>query len=150
MVDTAQKRTKTWIDTYWIAANVTKDDGSTPASTIDAYDWPDYPLTRVFIDKAVDGIISVGQQTSKALVDSDHFPIGYDETVPITMCAVDKTGITGIKLLAKMEGELRRIGEAQPLGSLRRITGETPKTARIGSFFLFSIEYQLNYRRDVT
>lgn len=150
MVDTAQKRTKVWIDAYWTAANVTKDDNSTPATTIDAYEWPDYPLTRVFIDKAVDGIISVGQQSSKVLVDSDHQPIGYDESIPITMCAVDKTGITGIKLLGKMEQELRRIGETHPLGSLRRLTGETPKTQRIGSFFLFSIEYQLNYRRDLT
>jgi hypothetical protein len=150
VVDTAQKRTKVWIDTYWTASNVTKDDGSTPASTIDAYDWPDYPLTRVFIDKAVDGIISVGQQSSKAIVDTDHFPVGYDETVPITLCAIDKAGITGIKLLGKMEAELRRIHETYPLGSLRRFTGETPKTTRIGSFFLFAIEYQLNYRRDVT
>jgi hypothetical protein len=150
MADTAQKRTKVWIDTYWTAANVTKDDGTTPASIIDAYDWPDYPMTRVFYDKAVDGIISVGQPNSKGVIDSDHYPVGYEEAVPITLATVDKVGITAIKLLASMEAELRRIHETQPMGSLRRQTGEIPKTQRIGSFFLFSVEYQLNYRRDLT
>jgi hypothetical protein len=153
MVDTAQKRTKVWIDAYWTAAHVTKDNGSDLATIISAYDWPDYPLTRVFIDKTIDGIISVGQPSSQAIIDADHAPIGYNEEVPITMCAVDKTGITGIKLLGKMEAELRLIGETYPVvsgspASLRRYTGTVPKTERIGSFFLFSIEYRLNYRRD--
>jgi hypothetical protein len=146
----AQDRTKLWISTYWSGTLVTKDDNSTPATTILTFDWPDYPLTRVFVDKAVNGIISIGQASSKAVNDSDHFPVGYDEQVPITMAAVDALGVTGIKLLEKMEAQLRTVAEAHPLGSLRRITGTVPKTQRIGSFFLRSIEYELNYRRDIT
>jgi hypothetical protein len=51
-----------------------------------------------------------------------------------------------------MEAELRRIHEANPIAnsSLRRQTAEVAKTTRIGSFFLFSVEYMLGYRRDVT
>lgn len=155
MVDTAQGRMKVYIDLYWTAANLTKDDGLTPASTISAFDWPDYPLTRVFIDKAVDGIISIGQATSNVILDSDHYPYAYHEKVPVTLAAVDKSGITGIKLLGKMEAELRRILETYPIvtgvpASLRKISGDTPKTQRIGSFFLFSSEYQVDYKRDAT
>lgn len=155
MVDTAQTRMKVYIDLYWTAANVTKDDGSTPTSTISAFDWPDYPLTRVFLDKAVDGIISIGQANSSGIVDSDHFPYAYEEKVPVTFATVDKAGITGIKLLGKMEEELRRILETYPIvtgvpASLRRITGDVPKTQRIGSFYLFSVEYTVSYKRDVT
>ncbi len=150
MVDTAQKRTKTWLDTYWTPANITKDDAVTLATVITAFDWPDYPITRLFLDKDVDGAVSIGQASSKAIVDADHYPYGYEEVVPILMCAIDKPGITGIKLLAEMDEELRRIGENYPLGSVRRLTGSSPKTQRLGTYFLFSVEYSLTYRRDLT
>lgn len=155
MVDSAQKRTKIWIDGYWLPVHLTKDDASTLATIITAFDWPDYPITRLFLDKSVDGAVSIGQASSKVLVDSDHYPVAYDESVPITLCTIDKPGITGIKLLVSMEAELRRIGETYPAvsgvpASLRRITGTAPKTLRLGSYFLFSIEYQLGYKRDLT
>jgi len=150
MVDTAQNRTKVWLDTYWLPANITKDDGSTLATTISAFDWPDYPIARLFLDKNIDGAVSVGQASGKVLVDSDQYPVAYDESIPITLCTIDKPGTTGVKLLALMEAELRRVGEQYPLGSLRRLTGSTPKTSRVGSYFLFSIEYSLGYRRDLT
>jgi hypothetical protein len=155
MVDTAQTRTKVWIDTYWTASNITKDNGSDLATIITAFDFPDYPLTRVFIDKDVDGIVSIGQSNGMEIADSDHYTIGYEERVPITFATCDKAGVTGIKLLAKLEAELRRIQETYPIvvgtgASLRRTTGDVPKTQRIGSFYLFSSEYTLNYKRDVT
>lgn len=152
MVDSAQNRTKVWLGTYWSGTNVTKDDGITPAVTIFAFDWPDYPLTRVFIDKGVNGIISIGQSNSHVINDADHMPIGYEENVPITLVTCDQLGVTGSKLLEKMEAQLRSIGELYPVatGSLRRESGVLPKTQRIGSFYLWSVEYTLNYRRDLT
>lgn len=155
MVDTAQKRTKVWLDLYWLPANILKDDAATLATVITAFDWPDYPITRLFLDKNVDGAVSIGQASSKVLVDTDHYPAAYDESVPITLCTIDKPGVTGVKLLGLMEAELRRIGEIYPVvagvpASLRRITGTVPKTQRLGSFFLFSIEYSLGYKRDLT
>src|SRR5271157_196533 len=152
MVDSAQNRTKVWIDTYWSGTPITKDDNTTPATMISAFDWPDYPLTRVFIDKAINGIISIGQASSAVLNDADHSPIGDDEHVPITLVTVDASGVTGVKLLEKMEAQLRLIAEQHPIAnsSLRRETNTSPKTQRIGSFFLWSVEYSLNYRRDLT
>lgn len=151
MVDTAQNRTKTYLDTYWTGVTrATKDDNITIASAIIAFDWPDYPLTRVFIDKDVDGIVSVGQSTSEAILDSNHYPIGYLEKVPITLCTLDKAGVTGVKLLEKMEAQLRAIFEANPLGSLRRETGHEPKTTRLGSWFMHSSQFTLTYKKDLT
>lgn len=149
MVDTGQYRTKVWLTTYFITTNVKKDDTST-ATTLFAFDWPNYPLSRVFFDKSIDAIYSVGQSRAAELADSDHYVAGYIEHVPVTLCAIDKTGITAIKILGQMEAELRRIQNAYPLGSVRRITGETPKTQRIGGIFLFSVEYDLSYKRDTT
>lgn len=150
MVDTAQYRTKVYIAGYWVAADITKDNGIDLASMLIAFDWPDYPLTRVFIDKAIDAVISVGQASSNVILDANHYPIGYHEKVPITLATMDKAGITGIKLLAKLEAELRKISEVNPLGSVRRITGEQPKTQRLGAFYLFSSEYVMDYKRDLT
>ena len=153
MVNTAQKNTKTYLDANLTAANMLEDNGVTLASFITAYDLPDYPLSRVFIDKAVDIVFSIGQAPAKAVIDSDHWPLGYREEIPIKIYVLDKTGITAIKLLAQVEAELRRIGETYPTalpGSLRRIGQTTPKPELIGATWFWVIEYVFDYRRDLT
>lgn len=153
MVYTAQKNTKTWLDAYLTAGNMTEDNGVTNATFITAYDLPDYPLSRVFIEKAVDIAFSIGQSAATVIMDSDHYPIGYRESVPITIYILDKTGITGIKLMAKVEAELRRIAETYPTslpGSLRRVSKTTPKSVLVGGTYFWVIEYALDYKRDLT
>lgn len=150
MVDDARSRTKVFLDTYLTAANMKEDDGATNATFLVAYGLPDYPLVRVFIDKSVDIVFSVGQPNSEALIDSDHYPIGYEEHVPITIYVTNKTGFTAVKRIWTAEAELRRICEANPTGSLRRITGTTPKTERLGGTWFWSMEYSLDYVRDLT
>lgn len=151
MVDTAQTRTRTFLTTYWTGPPyITKDNNATDATIILAFDWPDYPLIRVFIDKDVDGIVSIGQASSEAILDSTHYPIGYIEKVPVTLCTLDKAGITGVKLLEKIEAHLRALLEAHPLGSLRRETGHQPKTERLGSWYMYSSEFTITYKRDLT
>ena len=152
VVDTAQKNMKEIIDAYYTAANVKEDNGSTNATVICAFDWPNYPLSRVFIDKGVDAVISVGQASSQALVDVDLVPYGYVEKVPVTMASMDKTGITAMKLLRQLEAEVRRVFEAQPGAwavSVRKLSGSTPKTQRLGAFYLYSEEYDIEYKRDL-
>ncbi len=152
-VYTAQKNTKTWLDTYLTAANMLEDNGSTQATFIVAYDLPDYPLSRVFIDKNVDIAFSVGQAQMKPITDSDHFAMGYREEVPIKIYVLDKTGLTAIKLLAQVEAEIRRVDETYPVvvpGSLRRWGQTTPKPELIGGTWFWMIEYVLDYRRDLT
>lgn len=138
------------MDTYLTAANLTKDNGTDLATYITAYDLPDYPLTRVFKDKAVNLAWSVGQSTSNPIVDSDHYPMGYQEECPIAIFTVDQSGITGVKLLAKADAELRRICETYPTGSLRRLTKGTPKPERMGGVFMWRLDYAIEYVRDLT
>ncbi len=153
VVYTAQKNTKTYLDAYLLPANMTEDNGTDLASFITAYDLPDYPLSRVFIDKSVDIAFSIGQASSSVIMDSDHFPLGYRESVPINIYVLDKTGITGILLLEKVEAELRRIMETYPTalpGSLRRVSKTTPKSVLVGGTYFWVIEYAMDYVRDKT
>jgi hypothetical protein len=132
-------------DTYVISKT------STQVSFIIAYADPDYPLIRVFIDKAVDLVFCVGDPESEAILDSDHYPIGYKESVPITVWCIDKTSITGTKLRWKAEAELRRICEIYPLGgSIRSLERIRDNDKNLGSTILYSREFIMKYERDTT
>lgn len=131
-------------DTYVLTAS------SSQVTFIVAYADPDYPLVRVFNDKDVDLVFCVGDPNSKVLLDSDHYPIGYDEAVPITTFCIDKTGITGTKLKWKAEAELRRVCETDPEGSLRNLERIGDHDKDLGSTILHSREFTMNYKRDMT
>lgn len=153
MVTDARSNTKTWIDTYWTAANVTKDDGSTLASTACMYADPNYPLLLEFRAPTapVDGLILIGEPNSTPMMDPvTRGPYGYEEHIPITVATIDKTGVTGTKLKWKIEAELRRIAETQPLGSVRSFERRGDKDQRLGSTVIYMTEWVLNYRRDTT
>lgn len=153
MVNTAQYNMKTYLVAYITAAKLTEDNGTTLATFITAYDMPDYPLVRVFNDKAVDIVFSIGQAASSVLMDSDHYPIGYRESVPVNIYILDKTGLTAIKVMAKVEAELRRISEIYPTalpGSLRSISKTLPKPVLIGGTWFWNVEYTYSYLRDLT
>ena len=140
----ARQRTKTWLDTYLSALNLTKDDNSTPASYITQWSGQHYPLRKVFVSpKNVDLAFVVDTPNTQAL----PIGIGYDETVPITIWTIDKTGITGDKLRWKAEAELRRLAENYPIGSLRTLERLTPNEQHLGSTTLYSVQYNLAYKR---
>jgi hypothetical protein len=149
VVYTAQKNMKTFLDTY-LTLSITEDDGVSQASCIVAYDLPDYPLHRVFIDKAVDVVFSVGQASSKPVIDDDHYQIGYDETVPITVFCMDKAGLTAAKTLEKAEADLRHTFEDHWAGSIRKLATTKPQTVRIGGTYFWAMQYDVNYLRDKT
>jgi len=111
------------------------------------FGFPDYPLSRIFKDKAVDLVFCVDTATSKSMRDFRQYPYAYDEVVPIEIFAVDKTGITGTKLRWKAEAELRRITEAYPLASIRWIVRGQENQKNLGSQTLFSVKYELGYIR---
>jgi hypothetical protein len=141
-VEDARYRNKVYLQT-WL------NNAALP-NYIVAYGEPDYPLIRVFKDKAVDLVYSLGEHTSDSIIDSDHYPIGYKEHVPITTLCIDKTNIEGTKLMHQAETELRRVAETQPLGSLRALTTRRPQTKTLGSTTLYSAEYIMEYQRDKT
>jgi len=141
-VEDARYRNKVYLETWLNSAAL--------PNYIVAYGFPDYPLVRVFKEKGVDLVYSLGEHTSDSRKDSDHYPIGYDEHVPVTICCIDKDNLNGTKLMHQAETELRRVTETRPLGSLRALDSRRPQTKSLGSTVLYSAEYSLNYERDTT
>lgn len=150
MVQDARQRTKTYLDTYLSDSNLTKDDGTSKASYIVAFGMPDYSIIRIFKDKQIDLIFTVGEPNSTPLRNYDLSPYGYEEHVPIQIFCINKSGITGTKLKWKAEAELRRITEAYPTGSERSLERRGDRDERLGSTILYSTEFMLTYRRDTT
>ncbi len=143
-VQDPRQRSKTWLDKYLIAGNLTKDDNSTPAPYITCWADPPYPIIKVFEAKGIDLVFSIATPTSEGL----PVGVGYIEHVPITVFTIDKTGISGNKLRWKAEAELRRIAETYPTGSLRGPWERMNNNEQnLGSTTLYSVTYVLPYTR---
>lgn len=141
-VDDARHRHKVYLEGHL-------DDTKLPNYII-AYGEPDYSLVRVFREKGVDLVFSIGEETSDTIIDSDHYPIGYQEHIPATILCIDKDNIEGTKLMWQAETELRRVAETYPEGSLRALSERRPETKRLGSTILYSAAYMFDYTRDTT
>lgn len=150
MVESARVRTKVYLEAYLTAAYLLKDDGSTQAPFIVTFGRPNYALTRVFKEREVDIVFSIGEPESKALYDTDQSPCHYEEHVPITVFCIDKPDATGVKLKWQGEAELRRIVETYPTGSQRGLERRGDKDVWLGSDQLYATEFILNYVRDTT
>lgn len=135
--------------------NLTSDDGNLVAQTHTMFGYPDFPLLLLFRSdkrlgyksKDLNGLFIIEDPTSKPLLDVDQAVWGYEESVPITVVAVDKQYFTGTKLRWKMIHELRTIAETYPKGSRRDFTEERPNDQRLGSTILHSQRCILSYRR---
>ena len=151
MAQDARYRTKAWLDTYLVPANVTKDDDVSHATFQVMFAFPDYPLTREFKSPSVVCVIyAVGEPTSTPTRNYNQSAYGYDEQVPIFICSMDKTGVTGTLVKWKAEAELRRITETYYEGSLRGLDRRADRDQRFGSETLYMTEYTLRYWRDTT
>jgi len=152
MPDDPRYRTKLYLDTYLDSTNITHDDGSTAATILVAFGFPDYPLIRVFDsdEKDVDVVFSIEEPNSTPLMGHDKIPYGYEEHVPITICCVDKPGITATKIKWKAEAELRRVLENYPYGSVRTLEKRSDNTQRIGGTTIYMTTWVLKYRRSTT
>lgn len=140
-------RMKVWLDAYLNNANLLKDNGSTQVSFITMFDGADYPLSRVFTDKQVDLVYSIGESTSKGLYSQSKSLYGFVETTPINICCIDKTGITATRLKWQAEAELRRVCETYPFGSLRLMDTRRDTTQTSGSIIIYQTEFMLTYKR---
>lgn len=152
VAEDARLRTKKFLEAYIYGPNITKDDNVTVAAHAIMYAYPNYPLIREF-DAAtdpVDLLFLIGKPTSEAMMQADQTPWGYHERVPIIIATIDKTGITAELLSWKGERELRRICEAYPAGSQRKLIATTERTVRLGSTVIVQAEYILDYTRDTT
>jgi hypothetical protein len=149
MSEDARQRTITWIAAHDTPANITKDDDTTAATIINTYEKPPYPQESVFYGKGVDGIRTTKKPTSTLLPDWKREGYAYKESVPINLCCVNKQGITGDKLIWKMESDLRNIFEDYPLGSVRFLDRASPNNRDQSLLKLFSVDYVLDYKRAV-
>jgi len=151
MVDDARYRTKVWLDTYLLAANLTDDDGD-EVKYITVFGEPDYPVSKVFTyPKYIDLIFSASDPVSSVVFNADKTVDYYEENVPITISCVDKPSITATKLKWKGEAELRRIIEVQGVSlNLRIMDSKRDITQRLGPVILYQTEVMLIYRRDTT
>lgn len=142
MSEDTRSRTKLYLDTYLANSNLTADDDWTEINFIVAYANPDYPIIRVYQEKAVDLVYTVGKPTSEL-----KMGVRYTEHVPITIFTINRIGITGTKLAWKAEEELRRVCETYAHGSFRVSERIEDNETRLGSTVLYSTTFMLNYRR---
>jgi len=139
----AKYRTKVYLETYLRTTYL--------PSFIVTFGLPDYPITQILKQRGMDLIFAVlDPEPSKALVDSDHYPIGYDERVPIETFCIDKDNIDGAKLQWQAASELRYVTGNYPEGSLRNLDEMRPNRKDLGSTVLYSQRFTLAYTRDKT
>mgnify|MGYP001259396115 CR=1 FL=1 len=154
-VDDPQYRQKVYLDTYLAHpyrydAYLTKDNGTTPASYHVMFSEPDYPLTRIFSDKAIDVVFAIQPPQSTPIMGYTLSAYGYKEKVPIDIYVIDKVGITAKNLLWKAQQTLRAIQETYPIASVRQFEVQKPNSVNLGSTTLYSVSSTLEYTRGVT
>lgn len=151
MVNDPRQQTRSWLTSYWTAGNVLEDDAVTVASGIWCFSGADYPLTQVFFGtKNIDYVLVIHKPKTRPLKQHDMYIYGYEETVPIEIVTIDKTGITAELLIWQIEAELRLVAETYPFGSFRDLSRASESRQRFGSTTLYSTTYDLRYVRDKT
>lgn len=140
-------RHKDYLDDYLTANNLKKDNGTNNASYITCFDGADYPLPQVFLTKAVDLAFSVGKENAVPKQNAFHYPYAFEETVPITVAAVNKAGITATNLIEQAEQEIRRIVSTYPMGSIREIASSAPQEIDLGETKLYMQTVTIRYTR---
>jgi len=139
-------RHKSYLDTYLTAVNLKKDNGAF-ATYITCFDGADYSITQVFLTKDVDLVFSVGKEQATVKTDYLHEPYAFIESVPITVSAINKSGITAINLIEQAEQEIRHIISDHPLGSIREISNTKPVEVDLGETKLYSSTVIVRYTR---
>ena len=134
-VEDARHRTKVWLDEHLNAANL--------PYYIVAYGMPDYPMELVFDEKGIDVVFSVDTPETVPL----PVGVGYSETVPIIISAVDKSNMPGTKLRWQAESQLRSVVETNPIGTLRTLTRISDNEQDLGGVKVYSVKYELCYKR---
>ena len=143
-----RERMRTYLTTYLLTANLKKDNGSTAASFIVSYDGADYPAEKVFVDKDIDLIFTVGEPVSTPIFNADKTTDSYREQTPVTISVVNKAGITGANLKWQAEAELRRVAENNIFGSVRTIEKTNPLSTNYESAIIHSYTYLIDYVRE--
>lgn len=138
LVNDARERTKTYWETYLDGDNLNNHP------YIVCYETPDYPFSRVFKEKGIWIIFSIGQPTSTPDMSGDQIVRRYMESVPTHIYTLDT------QLLWLGETELRRIVKDNPEGSQRSLERRGTTKTRLGSGTLYDTTFILSYRRGAS
>lgn len=140
-------RHKTYLDTYLTAGNLLKDDGVTQVEYTTCFNGYPYQTKDVLADEDIDVIFCIDKKVAKPRETQDHSIYAFDETVPITVYAIDKTGLTATNIIEQAEQEIRHIVTDYPLGSIRRIGSTDPTFQELGATKLWQTTVTIEYRR---
>lgn len=145
-------RIKTTIDTYLTDANVKLDDGATEASTHVMFDGARYQIDRLFTTKDVDVVAVISRGTTEALYTDKLLgrkPYGFNESVKIEICAVNKSGVTATRIVEMYEQEIRRVLTAyDPYANVRDLDTISPSMVDLGAGYMYSTAIEVNYKRS--
>lgn len=145
-------RQKTYLETYLTANNMKLDNATTNAKILICFSNADLPLHQIFTTLAYDGVITIGKDQAEALYDFNHKPYAFVESVPISIYAVNKAGLTASNLIEQIEQEIRRITTTYPAvngSSIRKIeTIRNPEPIDVGGEYLYSTTVTFSYKRS--
>jgi len=92
--------------------STTIDDFATPADIIVMYEDGPENLKHLFYVNDFDVVITVGRPRIRESGDGKRIqgvPLRYNADVPVTACAIDKTGVTAAKLLNRVRYNIQSI-----------------------------------------
>ena len=148
----ARQKVKQYLDLRIDTSTLTKDDGSTLASTVNMFELKLYHLKYEFraSSSPVQGIYAVGEPESEPLFWASTSPSVYRENVPIHILTIDSTGCRGDLLQRKMLNALRTALETYEIGSKSNLRNRRDLSRSLGSMWLYDVQWILESERDTT
>jgi hypothetical protein len=144
-----RSRTKIYLDTYLTPANIDGD-------YITSFDGADYNIKYLFnatLGVDIDLVMSIGEE--QTVTEDTIYDLPYKDTVtiPITLSAVNKTGITATNLIEQAEREIQKVlvDHALNIGttSKRSLSSSKPNRIDLGNgSYLWQKVVILKYERS--
>jgi hypothetical protein len=148
-----RSRTKVYLDAYLTAASLKEDDGATNATYIICFEGATYPVNKVFLTKTVDLIFSIGEETTTS--EDTIYDVPYKDivSVPVTISAINKSGITPTNLVEQAEKEIQLVLDEHPFNigstSKRSLSSSRPSRVELGDgSFLWQKTVTIKYTRS--
>lgn len=125
------------------------DDGATEANIQFMFAGVDYPLLYEFLPGWEDNdlVVTIDKSVLTPLFDYRHVAYAFEETVLITLWAINKAGLTATNLIDQMEEAIKHVVTDYPIGSIRKISKIDNKPVDLDGFTLYSSTVTLNYTR---
>jgi len=158
LVTDSRYRTKTYLQTYLLGAALPHlDDGVTNASTVFMFAGADYPLLLELLPGGndVDVVVTIDKATSTPRWTYLTYPYGFDETLKLELWAINKEGLTAMRLIDEMEEAIKKVVTDYPrysvLGNIRALPkiDNPPKSLAEGldKYTLYNSTITLKYTR---